>query len=36
MLVMGKAEVGWYRAKWIWDEKLAEHWRSLGYEVKAA
>jgi len=34
MWVYGKAEPGWYLAKGTWDETLAAHWRSLGYQVE--
>lgn len=25
---------GWYMAKWIWDQKYANHLETLGYRVK--
>lgn len=33
MWVYGKSEPGWYIAASVWSDKIAEHWRSLGYEV---
>lgn len=33
MWVLGKIDKVWYMAKWVWDEKLAEHWVESGYEV---
>jgi len=30
----GKAETGWYVAHSTWNEKYADHLRSLGYEVR--
>jgi hypothetical protein len=32
--VYGKATVGWYVAKWVWDKEYAEHLKSLGYQVE--
>lgn len=32
--VMGKAEPGWYVARWEWNKAYADHLTSIGYEVR--
>ena len=33
--VYGKHEpIGWYVARWMWNEKDAQRWHSLGYKVR--
>lgn len=32
--VFGKAEPGWYCARWMPDREYASHLESLGYEVR--
>lgn len=32
--VFGKAQPGWYVARWIWNGEYARHLESLGYKVE--
>jgi hypothetical protein len=32
--VFGKAQPGWYVARWTWNKVDADRWEALGYKVQ--